>query len=129
MAEDAVFCPKCGTNQGRTEPKKQKSRTTELVLGLLGGIFGFFGAFFAIGIGGLGSAFGASGASDVVGLGFAAIVFSILGIIGAVLVKSKSKTAGWLMIISAFGGLISIGFAYLLSFVLLLIGGILALRE
>lgn len=128
MAEDAVFCPKCGTNQG-TEPKKQKSRTTELVLGLLGGIFGFFGALFAIGIGGLGSAFGASGASDIVGLGFAAIIFSILGIIGAVLVKSKSKTAGWLMIISAFGGLISISFAYLLPFILLLIGGIMALRK
>jgi len=128
MAEDAVFCPKCGTNQG-TEPKQQKSRTTELVLGLLGGIFGFFGAFFAIGIGGLAGAFGASGASDVVGLGFVAIIFSIIGIIGAVTVKSKPKRAGWLMIISAFGGLICISLAFLLPFILLLIGGIMALRE
>ncbi|MDD5457757.1 MAG: DUF4064 domain-containing protein [Candidatus Margulisbacteria bacterium] len=109
--------------------KKEKSRTVELVLGLLGGIFGFFGALFAIGIGGLAGAFGASGASDVVGLGFVAIIFSIIGIIGAVSVKSKSKTAGWLMIISAFGGLISISMAFLLPFILLLIGGIMALRK
>lgn len=128
MAEDAVFCPKCGANQG-TEPIKQKSRTLELVLGLLGGIFGFFGALFAISIGGLGAAFNLSGASDVVRLGFAAIVFSILGIVGAVLVKSKTRIAGWLMIVSAFGGLISISLAFLLSFILLLIGGIMALRK
>ncbi len=128
MAEDAVFCPKCGTNQ-RIEPMKEKSRTTELVLGLLGGIFGFFGAFFAIGVGGLAGAFGASGASDVVGLGFAAVIFSIIGIVGAVSVKSKTHTAGWLMIVSAFGGLISISFAFLLPFILLLIGGIMALRK
>lgn len=128
LPDDTAFCTKCGANQG-IELKKEKSRTVELVLGLLGGIFGFFGALFAIGIGGLAGAFGASGASDVVGLGFAAIIFSIIGIIGAVSVKSKSKTAGWLMIISAFGGLISISFAYLLPFILLLIGGIMALRE
>lgn len=128
LPDDTVFCSKCGANQG-TEHRKEKSRTVELVLGLLGGIFGFFGALFAIGIGGLAGAFGASGASDVIGLGFAAIIFSIIGIIGAVIVKSKTKAAGWLMIISAFGGLISISFAYLLSFILLLIGGIMALKK
>jgi hypothetical protein len=130
ITEGSIFCPKCGANHG-IEQKKEKSITVELVLGLLGGIFGFFGAVFAIGIGGLAGAFGASGASEVVGLGFAAIVFSIIGIIGGVLAKSKTKTrtAGWLMIISAFGGLISISFAFLLPFILLLIGGILALRK
>lgn len=128
LPEGTIFCTKCGANQ-RTEQKKEKSRTVELVLGLLGGIFGFFGALFAIGIGGLGGAFGVSGASDVVGLGFGAIIFSIIGIIGAVTVKSKSKRAGSLMIISAFGGLICISFAFLLPFILLLIGGIMARRE
>ncbi len=128
LPDNTVFCTKCGTNQG-TEQKKEKSRTTELVLGLIGGIFGFFGALFAIGIGGLGGAFGASGASDIVGLGFAAIIFSIIGIIGAVTVKSKPKRAGTLMIISAFGGLICISLAFLLPFILLLIGGIMARKE
>lgn len=128
LSEGIVFCPKCGTKEG-VEIKKEKSRTVELVLGLLGGIFGFFGALFAIGIGGLGGAFGMEEASKVVGLGFAAIVFSIIGIVGAVLVKSKTKIAGWLMVISAFGGLISISWAFLLPFILLLIGGIMALRK
>lgn len=128
LAVDTAFCTKCGANQG-TEQRKEKSRTIELVLGLLGGIFGFFGALFAIGFGGLAGAFGATGASDIVGLGFAAIVFSIIGIVGAVTVKSKPKRSGWFMIISAFGGLICISMAFLLPFILLLIGGIMALRE
>lgn len=104
-------------------------RTTEFVLGLLGGIFGFFGAIFALFIGGIGGAFGASGASTIVGLGWAAILFSIFGIVGAVFVKSKTKLGGWLMLISAIGGVISISFAYLLSFILLLIAGLMALLK
>lgn len=128
LLDNTVFCTKCGINQG-AEQKKEKSRTTELVLGLLGGIFGFIGAIVAIGFGGLAGAFGASGASDVVGAGFIAILFSIIGIIGAVTVKSKPKRSGTLMIISAFGGLICIFVAFLLPFILLLIGGIMARRE
>ncbi len=111
------------------QPEKKKSRTVEFILGLLGGIFGFFGALFAILMGSLGGAFGMEEASKIVGLGFAAIIFSIIGIIGAALVKSRTKIAGWLMIISAFGGLISISFAFLLPFILLLIGGIMASRK
>jgi len=99
-------------------------RTTEFVLGLLGGIFGFFGALIALFVGGLGGAFGADGASTIVGLGWAAIAFSILGIVGSVVVKSKAKLGGIFMIISAIGGVISISFFYALSFVLLLIGGL-----
>ena len=102
-------------------------RTVEFVLGLIGGIFGFFGAIFAMLVGGLGKIFGASGASTVVGLGWAAILFSILGIVGASLVKSKKKLGGWFMVISAIGGAISISFAYALSFVLLIIAGLMAL--
>lgn len=44
-------------------------RTTEFVLGLLGGIFGFFAAFAALFIGGIDAAFSSSGTSDIVGLG------------------------------------------------------------
>ena len=101
-------------------------RTVEFVLGLIGGIFGFFGALFALAFGGIGGALGAEGASGIVGLGVAAIFFSILGIVGAALVKSKTKTGGWLMIVSAIGGVISISFAYALSFVLLIIAGLMA---
>ncbi len=104
-------------------------RTTEFVLGLLGGIFGFFGAIFALFIGYVGTAFEASGASTLVSLGWGAILFSILGIVGAAFVKNKTKLSGWLMLISAIGGIISISFYYLLSFVLLLIAGLMALLK
>ncbi len=99
------------------------------MLGLLGGIFGLIGAITAIMFGGLGQALNASGASSIVGAGVMAIVFSIIGIVGAVLVKSRNRTAGYMMLISAFGGLICISLAYVISFILLLIGGIMALRK
>jgi len=101
-------------------------RTVEFVLGLIGGIFGFFGALIALMFGGIGSALGGEGASTIIGLGWLAILFSIIGIIGAALVKSKTKVGGWMMIISAVGGVISVSFAYALSFVLLIIAGLMA---
>jgi hypothetical protein len=123
-----VFCQECGTDQS-TEPKKEQSRVVELLLGLFGGISGLFGAFLVIGMGRLGEASEVPEASDFIVLGYAAIVFSIIGIIGAVLVMSKTKTAGWLMIISAYGGLISTSFSFLLPFMLVLFGGIKTLRD
>ena len=101
-------------------------RTVEFVLGLIGGIFGFFGALIALMFGGIGSALGGEGASTIIGLGWAAILFSIIGIVGAAIVKSKTKVGGWMMIISTVGGVISVSFAYALSFVLLIIAGLMA---
>jgi len=103
------------------------TRTTEFVLGLLGGIFGFIGAIIAMAIGGIGGIFGASGASTLVGLGWGAILFAVLGIVGAAIVKSKAKLGGAFMLISAIGGLVCISFFYSLSFVLLLIAGLMGL--
>ncbi|EIJ79177.1 hypothetical protein PB1_16509 [Bacillus methanolicus PB1] len=102
-------------------------RTTEFVLGLLGGIFGFIGAFMALFIGGVDAAFSSSGTSEVIGLGWAAVILSILGIIGSVVVKSKAKFGGILMLISAIGGVISISMFYILPGVLLLIAGLMGI--
>ncbi len=102
-------------------------RTAEFVFGLIGGIFGFFGAGFALFFGTLGEAFEAEGASTISTLGLWAVVFSIVAIVGAALVFKYPKIAGALMLIAAVGGLISISFAYLLSFVLLVIAGLMAL--
>lgn len=99
-------------------------RTTEFVLGLLGGIFGFLGAIIALFIGGVDAAISNSGESTIIGLGWAAIFLSILGIVGSALVKGKPKLGGILMIISAIGGVISISLFYLLPFVLLMIAGL-----
>ncbi len=99
-------------------------KTTEFILGLLGGIFGFIGAILALFIGGVDAAFSDTGESQIIGLGWAAIFLSILGIIGSIFVKGKPKVGGALMLISAVGGLISISLFYLLPFVLLFIGGL-----
>jgi len=103
------------------------ARTAELVLGIIGGIFGLLGAIVALFLGGLGGAFGMSGAETIVGLGWLAILASIIGLVGAGIVKSKPKAGGALMIISAILGIISVSFAYLLATILLGIGGLLAI--
>jgi len=106
---------------------KMSKRTTEFVLGLIGGIFGFFGSFIAFAVGSLGKAFYVSNASTISTLGWFALLFSILGIVGSVVVKHKPKLGGILMLISAVGGLISISFFFIPAFVLLLIAGLMGL--
>lgn len=91
-------------------------RTTEFVLGLIGGIFGFIGAFMALMIGGIDASFSSSGTSEIIGLGWGAVFLSILAIIGSVLVKSKPKLGGILLIISAVGGFICIFMFYILLY-------------
>lgn len=102
-------------------------RTTEFVLGLIGGIFGILCACIALFIGGVASAMEAEGASNVIGLGWAAVALSILGIVGSVMVKSKAKVGGAMMTIAAIGGFICISFIYILPAVLLLIGGLMGI--
>ncbi|GGA16112.1 DUF4064 domain-containing protein [Virgibacillus dakarensis] len=99
------------------------NRTTEFVLGLIGGIIGFFAAILALFIGGVDAAFSSDGTSEVTGLGWAAFLFSALAIVGSVVVKSKAKAGGILLLISAVGGLISISMFYLISAVLIGIAG------
>jgi len=139
-SETAKFCNKCGVSIEEIKSDAQKesdqekvrtggnSLTVEFILGLIGGIIGFFAGIAALLIGSLASAFSVSGGSTAIGLGFGAILFSIIGIVGAALVKSKTKIAGYLMIISAIGGLICVSVFYILSFILLIIGGIMAVR-
>ncbi|MEC0073260.1 DUF4064 domain-containing protein [Bacillus bombysepticus] len=102
-------------------------RTTEFVLGLIGGIFGILGAILALMVGGLGAAFEAEGANSIIGLGWAAVGLSILGIVGSVVVKSKAKAGGIMMTIAAIGGIICIFVFYILPGILLLIGGLMGI--
>ncbi|MBG0964139.1 DUF4064 domain-containing protein [Bacillus sp. SRB1LM] len=102
-------------------------RTTEFVLGLIGGIFGILCAFIALFIGGLGSALEADGANTVIGLGWGAVALSVLGIVGSVMVRSKAKAGGIMMTVAAIGGFICISAIYLLPGVLLLIGGLMGI--
>ncbi|KEK25297.1 DUF4064 domain-containing protein [Bacillus gaemokensis] len=102
-------------------------RTTEFVLGLIGGIFGILCAFLVLFFGGLGSAFEADGADQLIGAGWGAVALSILGIVGCVMVKSKAKVGGTMMTVAAIGGFICISAFYILPGVLLLIGGLMGL--
>ncbi len=103
------------------------SRKTEFTWGLIGGIIGVIVAFIALAIGGVAGAFNAEGASMVVSLGWFALLFAIIGIVGGALVKNHTKVGGWLMIVGAIGGIISISIFYILPCVLLIIGGLMAL--
>ncbi|EEM07500.1 hypothetical protein BHU24_10385 [Bacillus pseudomycoides] len=102
-------------------------RTTEFVLGLIGGIFGILCAFLVIFFGGLGSAFEADGANQLMTQGWIAVLLSILGIVGSVIVKGKVKIGGAMMTVAAIGGFICISAFYILPGVLLLIGGLMGL--
>lgn len=93
------------------------------VMGLIAGIFGIIASLIAMFVGGLGSALSVSGSSSVTGLGIAALLLSILGIVGAALSKSKPKLAGWFMLVSGVGGFISISMFYILSGVLFVVAG------
>ncbi len=97
-----------------------------MVLAILGGVFGIIGGLFAIGVGGVQGAVGDQ-SMNVGSLGWAAIGFSTLAVIAAFFADSRSKLTGWLLIIAAFGGLISISFFYILPFILIIIAGLMCL--
>jgi len=102
-------------------------KVASMILGIIGGIAGFGGALFALFVGGIDAAFSASGTSSIVGLGVAAIFFSLIGLVGGALVLKKPKAAGIMMLVGAIGGVISISWGYVVAFPVLLVAGILAL--
>lgn len=92
-------------------------------MGLVGGIFGVIAALIAMFIGGIAGAFEAEEASQVSSLGVAALLFSILGIIGSAFSKSKPKLAGTIMLVSGIAGFICISLFYIISGVLFIVAG------
>lgn len=106
---------------------KKPSRTMELVFGILGGFFGLIGGIAAIVIGSFGEAFNFAGYSDIMILGTVAIVVSITGVVGAVLVKKNPKLGGSIMVLSGIMGFICIFVFYILGGIFMVIGGLMAL--
>ncbi|TCP19946.1 uncharacterized protein DUF4064 [Scopulibacillus darangshiensis] len=100
-------------------------RNTEFVLGLLGGIFGFIAAVFALFMGSIDEAI--NGSSSLGSLGVSAILASIVAIVGSVVVKFKPKVGGIIMLVAGIWGIISVSFFYILSTVLLVIAGLMGL--
>ncbi len=122
IESDAKFCPNCGYNPSQPTSISnvpEISRTAEMVLSIIGGVFGLLGGLFAI----IMAAF----SSELLILGLSAIIASIVGIIAGVMVKKDNKLYGALLIISAIWLLISISAFAIPGTVLLGIAGILAL--
>jgi hypothetical protein len=97
-------------------------------LGVIGLIFGILGAAAAIMIQSFSESFGATGGANLYQNAAGAIIFSIVGMVGAA-IEQRRILGALFMIIGAIGVLISISLFGLLTFLLFLIGGILILAQ
>jgi|GEM_PF-1118122 len=102
-------------------------KTSIMILGIIGGVAGLVGATFGYFVGNISSAFG--GGSDIIIASLIAVILSIMGIVGGIMVHNNLRTSGYLMLTAGINGLIAISGGYLIAGALLIIGGILALQE
>lgn len=105
----------------------ETSRVAEMVLGIMGSIFGMLGGIFAMFFGSLASAVEADTGTDVLGLGVAVIIVCIITLILSCIINKKRVLMGILLII---GGLLNIFFISMfgiLSGLLIMVSGIIAL--
>lgn len=94
-----------------------------LALGIIGGIFGILGGLFVVGFG---TTFDSGGTTA--SQGWIALAASVVAIFASTQTKENSKRWGWVLIVSGIVGLIAISFFYVLPAILLIIGGISALK-
>lgn len=107
--------------------KKQTSRVAETILGILGSIFGIFGGLFAIVIDGIDSTFNNTNGGEITGLGISVILICLVTLILSCIINKKRVVIGVLLIIGGIANFILIGFFGVLSGILILVAGILAL--
>lgn len=94
-------------------------------IGLIGGFLGFIGAITAVLAGSISEAYYVnSQAGELYGLAAGAFVFSVIGIVGGIF-ERKRLIGGILMLVAAFGVLISISLFGVLPFLFFLVGAIL----
>ena len=73
-------------------------RNGAIVIGIIAGLAGLVSAVLALMVGGLGAAVGPEGASQVMGLGWSALVLSLLlGLVGAALWTAKRQLVALIM--------------------------------
>lgn len=102
-------------------------KNLSVLLGIMAGIAGLFGAAFAYFVGGLSSAFG--GGSGIAVAGLIAVMLSVAGIVGAIMSRGKNRTGAYIMMIAGIDGLIAISFGYIIAGPLFIIAAALALKE
>lgn len=100
-------------------------RVAEMILGIIGSVFAFGSAFFAMAFGAVDEA--VNGSSEISSMGATAFVFSAIGLIASILVNWKPKLMGVIMVISAIVILVSTGLFGVLPAILIGIGGLMGL--
>lgn len=117
------------SNETTVTISQPRSRVAEIVLGIVGGIFGMISGLFAMAVGGIGGSFGASGSGGIVGLGMGCIAVSAIAIILSALINRNHKLMGWLIIACGVLNIIFVSYFGILSGILIIIAGGLALRK
>ncbi len=97
-------------------------------IGIIGGFFGIIGAITALMIGSISESFTSGSGGNMIGLGLAALLFSIIGMAGGVF-ETRKKIGAPLMAIAAIGILFSIEMFGIIPFVFFLIGAVLILTS
>lgn len=109
-----------------SQQQSTTSRVAEMILGILGSIFGILGGLFALFIGGIGAELDA-GTGGVGGLGAAVIITCIITLILSCIINKKRVLVGTLLVIGGILNFVFISFFGILSGILILVAGILAL--
>ncbi len=123
------FCPKCGAEIANAKPSEAESkprinRMPELILGVIGGVLGLLFIPVMVFLGGFMEAYTGDPTTLYAQATVAALV-SIIGLVAAVLVKSKPREWGiCLVICGVIGAIVASGFY--VGGLLLLVAGVLA---
>ena len=107
--------------------ESQHSRTAEMILGIMGGVFGIIAGVFSFLMGGFDSAINNTSSSSLFGLGFGCVVASIVAIILVCMINKNRVVMGWLIIVCGILNIVFVSAFGVLSGVLTIVAGILAL--
>lgn len=109
--------------------KSTTSRVAEMVLGIIGGIFGMIAGVMALFVGEIGAALDAEGGTGVAGLGLACIAVSVLALVLSCMINKKRILFGWLIIICGILNIIFVSVLGILSGIIIVVAGILSLSR
>ncbi|MCE4950043.1 hypothetical protein BUZ46_01850 [Staphylococcus hominis] len=107
--------------------QKETGRAAEMTLGIMGSIFGMLGGLFAIIVGSIGDAFADKDSGQIFGLGIAVIITCVFTLILSCIINKKRVLIGILLVIGGILNFIFISFFGILSGILILVSGVLAL--
>lgn len=91
-------------------------------MSLIGGIFGILASIIVMALGKVADFIGFD--SSVTLLGFLALLFSVLGIVAGTMAKTRTKLAGWLLLVAGIGGFVCISMYFIVTGILYIIAGL-----